>query len=79
MHFDHPEVQTIDNVLPDNRMVAVKGIAAAGKIKIFPCIRIKKVIDRIVQSPEAEQGAVIAAFGRVVEDNVQDYFYSSLV
>ena len=71
MVFGDPVFETVDDELPDNGVIAVKGIAAAAEVVILPGGH-QHVIDVIVKALEGQEGSVLIAFGRMVEDNVQD-------
>ena len=72
MEFLNQIAQRIDDHRPDYRMVAVDGIAAAGKIEIVIPLLVQEVVDRVVNGPESRGDALEIAFTRMVEDQIED-------
>ena len=55
-------------------MIAVQGVAAAGKVEVAAAVAgIEQVVDAVVQPAVGEGGAARVALGGVVEHHVQDY------
>ena len=75
----HPMPQAKEDHLADDRMVAVDRVAAAGVVAVVLAAVGEHVVDLVFQPLEAERRAVLVAFGRVVEDHVEDHFDAGLV
>ncbi len=54
-------------------MIAVERVAATGVITIVLAAVFQHVVDAVFQALEAERGALLVAFGRMVEDHVEDH------
>ena len=65
-----PVAQAADNHLVDNRVVAVQGVSAAAEIVIVS-LGGEEVVNIVVEALEGEEGPVLVALRRVVEDHVQ--------
>ena len=70
----HPMPQAEENQLADDRMVAIDRVAAAGIVAVVAAAVAEHVVDAVFQPLEAEGRAEFVAFGRVVEDDVEDHF-----
>ena len=66
----HPVAQAVQNHLPDDGVVAVHGVAAAGEVVILP-VGGEQIVDVVVKALEGEEGAFFVALGGVVEHHVQ--------
>ena len=69
----HPMAQAVEDHLADDRVVAVDRVAAAGEVFVRAVV-VQHVIDVVFEALEAERGARFVAFGRVVEDDVENHF-----
>ena len=69
----HPVAQAVEDHLADDRVVAVDRVAAAGVVAVVLAAVLQHVVDAVLQALEAERRAVLVAFGRVVEDDVEDH------
>ena len=68
----HPMPQAMEDHLADDRVVAVDGIAAAGVVLVAAVV-VQHVKDFVFESLETERRALLVAFGRVVEDDVENH------
>ena len=67
----HPVPQAGEDHLLYDRVVAVHGVPAAAEV-IVAALRREEVVHIVVKPLEGEDGAVLVALRRVVEDHVQD-------
>ena len=74
----HPVPQTVQNELTHHRMVAVEGVAHAGEVIIL-AVGGEHIVDVVVQPLEGEEGALLVAFGGVVDHHVQNNLNAVLV
>jgi hypothetical protein len=70
MHLHYPVVQTLHDKSTDNGVITIYRITAAGVILVVAFIVIQNVVNGVVQSPERKSGAILIAFGCMVEHNV---------
>ena len=66
----HPVSETVKDHPLNDRVVAVKGIAASGKIKIMP-VRSQHVIDIIIDPLEGKSRSVFISFRGMIEYHIQ--------
>src|SRR5262245_45548068 len=65
--------KALDDEVADDRIVAVKSVAAAAEI-VVKALGGEHVIGLIVQPAERDRWTLLVAFGRVIEDHVEDDF-----
>ena len=65
--------QAIEDHLAHDRVVAVERIAATGVIAILLAAVLQHVVDAVLQAFEAERRTLLVAFGRMVENHVEDH------
>ena len=75
----HPVPQAKEDQLADDRVVAVHRVAATRVVAIRAAAVFEHVIDAVLQALEAERRAVLVAFGRVVEHDVENHLDAGLV
>ena len=68
---DSPVAQTLQNIHPDHRVVAVQCIAASTEIIIIS-VWSQHIAELVVKAFEGEDRSVFIPFGSVVKDNIQD-------
>jgi hypothetical protein len=76
VHLHNPILETVKDKGPEDRVVAVHGVAAAGIIFVSPFVVIQNIVDAVVQSPKGDGGPFVVAFGGMVEDDIEDYLYA---
>ena len=69
-----PMAEAMEDHLADDRMVPIERIAAAGVVAVVLAAVFEHVVDAVLQALETQRRAVLVAFGRVVEDDVEDDF-----
>ena len=69
----HPVPQAMEDHLADDRVIAVHRVAAAGVVLVGAVV-VEHVVDAVLQALEAERRAVLVAFGRVIEHDVENHF-----
>ena len=74
-----PVPQAMEDQIADDGVVAVERVAAAGVVAVIPAAVFQHVVDAVLQPFEAERRALLVAFGRVVEDHVEDHFDAGAV
>ena len=74
MHLSDPIAEAVQNHPADNRMIGVKRVARAAVVGKARAVLLEDVVGVVVKSAEAERWPGMVAFGRVVEDDVQDHF-----
>ncbi len=72
VHLHDPEAQGVQDQFPHYWMVAVHGIAAAGKVQVPVGGMVKQIVDTVVNTAETAGCAIIASLAGVVEDHVED-------
>ena len=75
MHFLRPVFETIDNKLSGDRMVTVKGVAASAPVGVGAIV-INHVISCLVETPEIIYRSVERAFSGVIENDIENDFYT---
>ena len=78
MIIDHPVAQAVQDMLANNDVVAVHGIAAAGVVHVA-ALFVQVIIGAVIDAFITEDRTVIAHLRRVVEDDVQNYLNPVLV
>ncbi len=71
VQLGHQVRQAIDDEIAHQRMIAVERVAAAGEV-VIAAFLVEHVIDGVIQSAEADAGAVFVAFAGVVVDHVEN-------
>ena len=79
VHFSDPVVQAVHYQVSNQGMIAVKSIATACKVEMFPGFRVEHVVNRVVYTSKAVYRSVGTAFRRMIEHYVQDYLDAGLV
>ncbi len=69
----YPVAQAMEDHLAHDRVIAVDRVAAAAEVLVRAVV-VQHVIDAVFEALEAERGACFVAFGRVVEDDVENHF-----
>ena len=72
VHFFDPVAQAVHDHPPDDRMVGVERVAAAGVVGVARAAVFEDVVGRVVDAAEAERRPGLIALGRVVEHHVED-------
>jgi len=62
-----------------NRVVAIEGVSAAGKIFVISGIVVQYIPYRIIKAPEGISRAQLVAFAAMVECYIQNYLNSGLM
>ena len=73
VHVHHPPAERIHDQFADDHVVAVAGVAAAGKVEVGAGPGVEQVVDGVVDAAEAGGRAVAAALGGVIVDDVEDH------
>lgn len=79
MHFLDPVAETIHYHPPNNRMIGIECIPAAGVVGVSSPALFEDVIGRVVDAAEAERRPALVAFGRVIEHHVENDLNASAV
>ena len=74
-HLARPEVQAVEDHLPDVPVVGVERVAAAREVHVGP-LRLTRqhVVGAVVDSLEPVDRSSLVAFARVIEHDVEDHF-----
>ena len=72
MHFLDPVAEAVHDHPPDDGMIRIQRVPAAGVIGIAGAVLLEDVIGGVVESAEAKCRPVVVAFRSVVEDDVED-------
>ena len=64
--------EAIEDHLADDRMIPIERVAAAGVVAVMLAAVFEHVVDAVFQALEAQRRPLLVAFGRVVEDDVED-------
>ncbi len=80
MHLLHPVAQAVHHQAQRGRAAGVEGVAGAGIVHAKTAVgRVEPVVGGVVDAAQAQRGAEVAAFGRVVVDHVEDHFQPGAV
>ena len=71
MIVDRPVPQALHDQLLDNRMIAVDGVPAAGKIVVIP-IRRQHIVDVVVEPLERYERPIFISLRSMVENHIQN-------
>lgn len=69
----YPVAQSVQNTVPDHRIVAVHGIPAAAEIQV-PALIVQQVIGPVVYAAVGNVPVPVSAFCRVIEYHIKDHF-----
>src|SRR5882672_5593337 len=79
MHFADPVAQAVDDQSPDNRLVRIQRIAAAGVVGVARLVLRQDVVGLVSKTAKAEGRTLLVALGRMVKDDVEDDFDPGVV
>ena len=73
VHLLDPVAQAVHDELQDVRLEHVERVAGAGVVEVAArVVRLEPVVGLVVEAPQRERRAVVAAFAGVVVDDVED-------
>src|SRR4051812_7313489 len=74
VHLAHPIFQTTDQKAGDERMVTIHRVAAPTIVPIeTPVVGLEMIKTRIANPLEVDDRTMGSAFGRMIQDHVQNY------
>ncbi len=73
VHLAHPVAEAVEDQAPDDRLVRVERVAAAGVVGVLGAVVAEDVVGVVGEPAERERRPVGAAFGGVVVDDVEDH------
>src|SRR5207247_9374969 len=79
MHLLEPIAQAVHDQPPNNRMVGIEGVSSAAEIGVARAVGFEDVIDRVVESAQAQGGAAFVSFGGMVKHNIEVYLNACTV
>ncbi len=56
---------------PDDRVIAIEGIAAAGEVLVVALILVQHVVDAVVEAAKAYAGPKLVPLGGMIEYDIQ--------
>ena len=74
MHLLDPVAKAVHDHAADNRMIGVERVPRAAVVGIAGAVRLQNVVGAVVDSAEAQRGAAMVAFRRVIEHHVENDF-----
>ena len=74
MHLDHPVMEAVADEGPDDRVIAIEGIAAAGEVLVVALVLVQHVVDAVVEAAKAYAGPELVPLGGMVEYDIEYHF-----
>ena len=75
MILRNPVSKTVQNHIPDNRIIAVHGVSTAAEIVVM-ALWSKKVIGPVINALIGDIWTIFIALSSVIKHHIKDYFYS---
>src|SRR4029453_5989203 len=79
VHLADPVAQAVLNQPPDDWLIRIEGVAAAGEVGISRLVFHEDVIEVVRQSAITQRRSGVRAFGRVVEHDTENHCESAAV
>ena len=79
VHLGDPVAEAVLDHPTDDGLIGVEGVAAPAEVRVSRLVLREDVIELVGQPSITERRPVLAAFGRVVEHDIEDHFDTGAV
>jgi len=72
VHLLDPVAKTVHDHSANDGMISIQRISCTAVVSVARAVLFENVIGAVIDSPEANGWTIVVAFGRVIEDDVEN-------